>query len=283
MRGFEFRTGLITPVSFAIGDARCFVAMQDSTVVGTVTSTICRLRQPGGQFDRAGYISDLKVAESAAGRTLLRLLRAATDWTLTEPTPAFCVVMDGTAKSPASYTGRLGIPRFEELAKLMILRIPSSALGGEANGNISTGNVASARALYGQLTADRFATDGGDSSIRSRMDPIGLIESRAKACGVLEDTRRGKFLFHSDGSEMVSAHLSCFGYRSAEDAASMIRSTAGHCNRLGIPALFLCVPAREVEAILRHLPGQEIVKAPATVFGYAFSGSGKWSINTAEI
>ncbi len=273
----------------AIGDARCFVAVQDATVIGTITSTICQLRQPAGQFHRAGYISDLKVAEPATGRTVLRLLQAATEWTLTQPTPAFCVVMDGTAKSPTNYTGRLDIPAFEELGQLMILRIPSAAGDGEAGLHVVpqdtkvSQDINTVRELYQKLTADRFATAGGNPTIRSRMPPRGLIQANGNACGILEDTRRCKRLFRSDGGEMISAHLSCFGYRSIEDAAQLILTASQECDQLAIPALFVCVSAPEADSLVRLLPGRRLVQAPATVFGYAFDQRGRWSINTAEI
>jgi len=273
----------------AIGDARCFIATSGSEVVGTITSTICRFRQPGGEFRRGGYISDLKVAHSTSGRTLLRLFRAATDWTLTAPTPSFCVVMDGTAKSPVSYTGRLGVPEFVELAKLVILRIPIELLARipseQPRLEIKACDREDARQLYQRLTDDCFATDGGQSSTRSLMLPIGLIASDGSVCGVLEDTRRCKRLFRSDGIEMVSAHLSCFGFRSVESAAAMILAALNRCSSLGIPALFVCVRPEDVRPILQfsQVEDAQTVEASATVFGNSFEGPGKWSINTAEI
>ena len=273
----------------AIGDARCFIAVNGSEVVGTITSIICRLRQPGGEFRRGSYISDLKVAHSTSGRTLLRLFRAATDWTLTSPTPAFCVVMDGTANTPVSYTGRLGVPKFVELAKLVILRIPVDLLARVPSERprleIEECDREEARRMYERLTVDCFATDGGQSSTRSRMLPIGLIASDGSVCGVLEDTRRCKKLFRSDGLEMVSAHLSCFGYRSIGSAAAMILEALRRCSSLGIPALFVCVRPEDVRPMLQssRLEDAQTVEASATVFGYSFEGPGKWSINTAEI
>ncbi len=273
----------------AIGQPRCFIATRDEHVVGTITSTICRLRQPGGSYGRGGYISDLKVSRSTSGLTLLRLLRAATDWTLAEPTPSFCVVMEGTARSPINYTGRLGIPEFTALARLVVLRIPVECLsrGSGASPRPEINNCASedARRLYERLTLDCFATDGGQSTTRSRMPPLGLIAADGSGSGVLEDTRRGKRLFRSDDVEMVSAHLSCFGFRSIEAGATIIRAALQRCASRGVPALFVCVRPPEVHPLLQSagLQVEQTVKAPATVFGYAMAGPGKWSINTAEI
>jgi hypothetical protein len=266
----------------AIGDARCFVATRDSEILGVITATICRLRKPGSEFERAGYISDLKVADQARGRTLLRLLRAATDWVLTKPTAAFCVVMDGTGRNPTQYTGRLGIPAFQELAKLVVLRVPCDAFPRQSTSCIEKQSVKSVKSQYPRLTADRVATDGGNATIRSKMTPIGLNHRDGRACGIVEDTRRAKRLFRHDGTEMISAHLSSFGYRSAEDAVDLIGAAADHCCGLEIPALFVSVAERDAHAIVPRLPAG-VVKAPATVFGYALNTQGAWSINTAEI
>ncbi|MDA9858613.1 hypothetical protein N9D23_10890 [Rubripirellula sp.] len=273
----------------AIGDPCSFIATNGSQVVGTITSTICRLRQPGGEFRRAAYLSDLKVAHPTSGPTLLRLLRAANDWTLTSPTPGFCVVMDGTTKSPANYTGRLAIPKFVELAKVVILRIPVGLLArvpcDQSQLEINVRDKEDTRELYERLTVDCFATDGGHSSTRSQMPAIGLIASNGRACGILEDTRRCKQLFRSDGTEMVSAHLSCFGFRSCDSAAALILAALRHCSSLEIPALFVCVQPEEVRPILQcsRLTDPQTVEASATVFGHSLEGPGKWSINTAEI
>ncbi len=113
--------------------------------------------------------------------------------------------------------------------------------------------------------------------------PLGLISADGKASGILEDTRRGKRLFDSAGTEMISGHLSCFGYRDAAAAVGMIAAASGHCRRLNIPALFAAIPNNDADAILEEMPTSKVVKAPATVFGYAFDQSGTWSINTAEI
>lgn len=271
----------------AIGNARCFIATSGSDVVGTITSTICRVRQPGGEFHRGGYISDLKIANSTSGRTLLQLLRAARDWTAS--TPSFCIVMDGTVRSPVNYSGRLGIPEFVELAKLLILRIPVELRpripSEQPRVEINACDRENVMQLYEQLTVDCFATDGGQATTRSLMQPIGLIASDGSACGVLEDTRRCKRLFRGDGVEMVSAHLSCFGFRSIESAAAMVQAALRRCSSLDIPALFVCVRSEDAQFILQssQLNDVKTVEATATVYGCGFEVPGKWSINTAEI
>ncbi len=266
----------------AIGETRCFVATEGATVTGVISAMICQVRQPHGQLQRGAYISDLKVRPPARGPTLLQLLRAATDWVLTQPTPGFCVVMDGTARNPMAYTGRLGIPPFRELAKVMILRISCDTVA-PASPRVKTQTIDAVKDRFRQLTADCHATDGGIDQLRSQMTPIGFMHVNGNACGILEDTRRAKLLFRDDGNEMVSAHLSSFGYRSAEDAVELVAAAADRCRSLDVPALFLAVPASDADAIVERLPQVGVIKAPATVFGYAFEEPGEWAINTSEI
>lgn len=266
----------------AVGQARCFVAERRGTVTGVVSVSRCRLRVPGGSVVDAAYFADLKVAGSNAGRTLLRLLRDSVDWARRTPTtPGFSIVMEGTARNPTSYTGRLGIPPYSELARLMILRIPCECI--PADGASVEAPPDDVRERFAQLTHDQYANAGGDPGIRSRIEAIGIMGSDGGACGIIEDTRRCKLLYRDDGAEMVSAHLSCFGYRTTDDAISLLGNAAARCRELGFPALFVSLPAADSQAVLQRLPQADIVRAPATVFGFGLPEGKKWSVNTAEI
>ncbi len=269
----------------AIGEARCFIARRGDRVVGVISVSHCRMRKTDGEWGTAAYISDLKVNASGGGRCLLRLLRDAAEWARRTPlTPGFSVVMDGTARRPTAYSGRLGIRAYKELGKLMVLRIPTEpwAVNDSCNG-WSKVSLERVRARFAELTHDCLATDGGQPTLRSRMQAVGILLDGGEACGILEDTRRGKLLFQDDGREMISAHLSCFGYRRASDAARLLRVAARVCRRQRIPALFVCLPMPAGENVLALLPRPGIVLAPATVFGAGFAVGQKWSINTAEI
>jgi hypothetical protein len=266
----------------AVGDARCFVAQQDERVTGAVSVARCQLRGPDGAVVEAAYFSDLKVAGSSCGPTLLRLLRDSVAWARRTPTtPGFSIVMDGTARDPTSYTGRLGIPQYVELAKLMILRIPSDIFVDHCDSIDSS--LAEVRDCYRGLTRNHFSTDGGNTATRSRMNATGMILGDGGACGILEDTRRCKLLFRDDGSEMISAHLSSFGYRREKDAVNLFKSAALRCREMGLPALFVSLPLSQSEAVLELLPQDDIVKAPATVFGFGLPPGENWSVNTSEI
>lgn len=115
------------------------------------------------------------------------------------------------------------------------------------------------------------------------MQPTGLMLSHGDACGILEDTRRCKLLYTDGKVEMVSAHLSCFGYRSPQPAAMLIQAARQHCRELGIPALFVAVPSSDSRLVLDALSTPGIVEAPASVYGFGFPNEADWSINTSEI
>lgn len=108
----------------AIGNARSFVAHDDVRILGVVSVALCELFPPGERPITAAYFSDLKVVSPGMGNVLLKLLNEAIEWARQHANCCFSVVMDGTSRSPAHYTGRLGIPQYEELTKLMILRFP---------------------------------------------------------------------------------------------------------------------------------------------------------------
>jgi hypothetical protein len=52
---------------------------------------------------------------------------------------------------------------------------------------------------------------------------------------------------------------------------------------LGLPGLFVSVPAERADSILSELRNVEVAQAAATVFGHDINASGNWCINTAEI
>lgn len=266
----------------AIGQARCFVAERAGDILGVVSVSRCQLRQPDGRVIEAAYFSDLKVAELGDGRTLLKLLRESVAWARRTPTtPGFSIVMDGTARDPTSYTGRLGIPRYVELAKLMILRIPCDAI--VAAGDAVQASPAEVRKQFASLTAGSYATGGGDSETRSQIGAHGLMLADGGSCGIIEDTRRCKLLFRDDGDEMISAHLSCFGYRNPAGAVSLISSALAWCRQQELPALFVALPQNDSEQIVTQLPEQALVQAPATVYGFGLDTGIDWSVNTSEI
>jgi hypothetical protein len=267
----------------AIGEAACFVAEREGCVLGTLGAAVRRLALPAGGERRVVYLGDLKVAPSArGGRALPRLVRAAQDWVGSRANAAFGVVMDGTAATPERYTGRLGIPPFQELGKIMVLRL-STPLKGVGADDRFTANAALAVACYQRLSAGRYANPGGQPAERSDTAPVWLMQPDGRACGQFEDTRRAKRLIADDGQEMRSAHLSGFAFQNPRAGVELIREALRRAALLEFPALFVAIAAPEAEGVRRVLEGIEAVAAPATVFGTGLEPYPFWNINTAEI
>lgn len=271
----------------AIGQARCFVARDAARVLGVVSVSLCGLHQPNGETITAAYFSDLKIASPAMGPVLLSLLCESIGWARQHAKHGFSVVMDGTPRPPERYTGRMGIPRYVELAKLMILRIPADSDWRDGE-TITPCSIDEARAVYQRRSVRKFRTGGGYSGVRSLMPPQGLMLAGGEACAVLEDTRSCKLLFSKGEAstleaELVSAHLGCFAYSSPRAAAALIHGALRCCRELRIPALFVAVPFADAEALERALSVAGIVQAPATVFGFGFPQGADWLINSSEI
>jgi hypothetical protein len=274
----------------AMGEGACFVAEREGCIVGVMGAALRRLALPGGEERLVVYLGDVKIDPPArGGRTLPRLAEAARQWVGARAQAAFAVVMDGTPVTPTRYTGRLGIPLFSELAKILVLRLPTSGIQVDRNdGWLTTGKRGGD--CYLRLSAGRYACPGGNPAQRSEMEPLWLMEPGAQACGRLEDTRRAKRLIADDGVEMRSAHLSCFAYRDASAGVELLRVALCHAARRGLPALFLAVAASEAQDFcpalgrgLQTTPQRSAVLAPATIYGAGLESGPVWNINTAEI
>lgn len=267
----------------AIGEAACFVAEREGRVLGVLGAALRTVVLPNGAGRRAVYLGDLKIDESCrGGRVLPQLAEAARRWADGRADGAFAVVMDGTRVTPSRYTGRLGMPLLEELAKVHVLRIETAGF----DAFVADAWQASAEqcdACYLRLSLGRHACPGGNTGERSAMAPLPVVAPDGRACARLEDTSRAKRLIADDGTEMSSAHLSSFAYRDARAAADLLKRCLAHAAARGMPALFLSVPAQDGEEILRYLGRARVVTAPATVYGTGLGTGHLWNINTAEI
>jgi hypothetical protein len=266
----------------AIGEAACFVAEDQGRILGTLGTAVRRLALPDGSERPAVYVGDLKVAPAArGGMTLPRLIRAAQQWASARADAAYAVVMDGTPVTPERYTGRLGIPPFREVGKVIVLRL--SATNRDSIDERFTSDAGQAKACYERLSAGCFAGRDGDPAERSETAPIWLMHPDRSSCGWLEDTRRAKRLIADDGSEMRSAHLSGFAFGDPRAGGTLIREALRRTALLGFPALFIAVAATRAEEIRAALDGIEIVAAPATVYAAMLEPFPLWNINTSEI
>jgi hypothetical protein len=267
----------------AMGEGVCFVAEREGSILGVMGAALRRLALPCGEECLVVYLGDVKIDPPArGGRTLPRLAGAVRQWAGARAEAAFAVVMDGTPVIPTRYTGRLGIPLFAELGKIMVLRLPTSGIHVDpGDGWLTTGERGGA--CYLRLSAGRYACPGGNPAERSEMVPLWLMEPGGRACGRLEDTRRAKRLIADDGVEMQSAHLSCFAYQDPTAGVELLRVALWYAARRGLPALFLAVAAGEARDFCRTLVEMGAVLAPATIYGAGLEPGPSWNINTAEI
>ena len=257
----------------AMGDATLIVAERYGRVLGTLSGVIRLLQFPDGSTQRVAYLGDLKIAPSARGSTVLGRILQAMHAHIAEASGgrAYGVVMDGTGRTPPSYTGRLAVPSFAPIAKLSILRIPTPLApppSAFSPNESSSKNVVSSA--------------GGNPSLRSEMQPQHFAVR--SAYGRLEDTRLAKRLLISPTEELRAAHLSRFTFSDVNDGANLLRQAAHRCAELGIPTLFTAVPPSVTASLLSALGEQKIRVASATIFGCGFGNLAvDWWLDTAEI
>jgi hypothetical protein len=285
-RSFRISHGDDYPRFFrAIGDAVCFIAERQGRVLGSLAVAVRPLHLPGGGERPAAYLADLKIDPEVRGGIVLRRLAREADALARLAGAAFSVVMEGTKVTPLAYTGRVGIPAFAELGRIAVLRLPCrtdfQSVPAEEDGLKI--RPTEARDCYLRLSRGRYASPGGKPAERSGTAPFWLLSPDGSAVGLFEDTRRAKRLFADDGSELNSAHLSSFAFRTAPAGAALLRSALGHAARLGFPALFVAVAAEEAPALVDELAMPDVVVAPALVYGAGLEPGFPWNVNTSEI
>ncbi|CAN5866106.1 hypothetical protein BH11VER1_BH11VER1_26960 [soil metagenome] len=279
------------PFFSAMGEASVGVAERDGEVLGTLTRVKRWLEIRSGPKGTeapdtllAHYLCDLKLSPAARGSTVLaRIIREAKNpIESSETQKVYCVVMDGTGRLPTDYTGRLGVPAFENLGEIMVLRLSvvKRAMNTPLLPSVSAQEMRKLREL---LPREGYGTVGGMSEHRSLMEPLHWIGQDGLSCGTIEDTRRGKRLFLDSGDELQSAHLSGFAYATAESGAGLLRMALAACAPMDLPALFVAVPRGEFSALLPHLQGIDVLQAPATVYGHGLNPGQDWWVDTAEI
>jgi hypothetical protein len=188
----------------------------------------------------------------------------------------YCVVMEGTGRLPTDYTGRLGVPRFEKVGEIVILRVSP---GGSLVRRCRVISMKDFTAIRGRLARRGYTATGGESEHRSWMSPLPLVTPGGDACGLLEDTRRGKRLWLESGGELVSAHLSGFAYATPEAGAELL---AAAVMRADSP-FFVALPMREIEVVRPLLEDLNFTEAGAWVFGHGLESEQDWWVDTAEI
>jgi len=278
------------PFFAAMGAATLLVAEHCGTIVGTLVLVQRQLEirdssasdsQTGSQA--AHYICDLKVRpEARSSSALARLMTAAAEIIRSCQSHAcYSVVMAGTSSEPAAYTGRLNIPDFAAVGEVTILRF-LTATGNELS-KVVNASPDQFIATQERLRAAGVGPVAGDSSLRSLIGVQRFCHVSETACGLLEDTRRGKRLIHSSGEEIVSSHLSRFRWSDLAAAEDLLKHALDQSFELGFPAMFCSMPSA-AWAQLKPLPhGLECQQTSATVYGYHVPANLDWTIDASEI
>lgn len=256
------------PFFAAMGTATLLVAEQAGVVLGTLVRVERWIEVHGTETSRrpVHYLADVKIsAEARGGRVLSALmLEAKRQIELTGSRSCYSVVMSGTAQLPSDYTGRVGIPSFEKVADIMILRM--------------TPGKPSPTAPVATQAGPDCVVIGRRRELRSQMNPIPLPGG-----AWLEDTRRGKRLWTGNGEELMSAHLSSFRFENPVDGAHIILSAFEPAQSLGFPAVFTAVPASRYPALRAALTTICVQEAPAAIYGHSIDTNCDWWVDTAEI
>lgn len=281
----------------ALGDAAVYVvAEQQDRVIGTIGAALRPLVRPDGTAAVGLYIGDLKIVENhRSGLVLYRLFQALKTWTVTHApladSLAYSIVMEGTAVTPAGYSGRLGFPPFTPLGSSTILwlhtacepakhpsALPVSAqLGQSAFSTFAQGYYHVSDPVPNELA-------GGPANLRSQLTPAWLISTDSKACGRLEDTLLAKRLWTTAGDEMRSAHLSHFAFSDIHSGIALVNAALGHAATAGYPMLFVAVPSTTTDIWRQWFSTRLRSVATAHIFGTANTlPPGPWLINTADI
>jgi len=276
----------------AMGDSVTFVVTDKRAerVYATLSLVPRELVSPQGHKIHAVYLCDLKASPGIRrGWALLKVFDAAHAWALRlrpRVTAAYGVVMRGSERTPANYSGRLGMPAFRRVAEISILSVPTRLA---AKGSVSRGTVEVERVsidaladAFSELTRGSWVPRGGTRGDRSTVEGEAFRAVDGSACGLLEDTRNAKRLLLTGGREILSAHLSSFSARSSEGARALIDATRERAAELGFDSLFVSPPDSASGRLdLESLDGVGV--ASADVFAVRVSSESPWAINTAEI
>ncbi len=262
------------PFFQAMGTASVLVVERAGEVMGTLARVerLASLPGHGTAPKLVHYLCDLKVADGARGSRVLPLLMRETRRQIEASGSLSCyaVVMGGTGRLPTDYTGRIGIPQFEKLGDILVLRV---AAGTSEPQTLNSGDF--------PRMDNSIRITGGQHALRSLMMPILLQEGDASA--VLEDTRRGKCLWIDGAGELLSAHLARLQFRTIPAAATLLTRAAIEAQRAGFPAFFTALPRsawKELQPALHALTVQE---SEASIFGHDLPSNCDWWIDTTEI
>jgi hypothetical protein len=253
-------------------------------VIGVLGASLRRVLAPGGDERTLLYLGDLKIAPRARGGMLLiRLMRAIAAWSDQRTDGAFAVVMDGSARVPTSYTGRLGIPAFAASSSVGILWLHTGGTASSSAAACLEVAPVAGMARFAALAPGRYRLPFTGSATRSAMMTQWLISPDGQACGRLEDTLLAKRLSSIDGADMRSAHLSCFAHGQLDAAVAVLESAAVRAAQAGYPMLFVAIDPQDADALTAAFGPRIHALSHATIYATGLPIGSRWIINTAEI
>jgi len=280
---FRIEHGLDYSLFFrSIGQGISFLAEIDRDIVASIGLSKRRVLLPSGEITKALYIGDLKIIpEYRRGKVLWNLVNSATEW-IGDTSNALGLVMKGTSLLPNQYTGKAGVPPFEELGKSVLYRLKSSSDHPE---NISwRGTQEEVTTIYEKLMKGRMGLIVENPYLRSLASPIWLRSPQGDACGILEDTRKAKRLFRiSDNKEIISTHLGQFTFSSPKAGAELIHQALHLTSKQGIPAMFLALPQDKADEISSLLMTNPEITTTIGVYGNGISKHNYWHVNSSEV
>lgn len=276
----------------AMGPSRTFVAMRENEVLGTVSASLRTVRITANEDPlRIMYIGDLKVKSSAkASRAAYLLLSELHQWGRSLCDYAFSIVMDGTATTPETYTGRLGLPRLQAVRKTYVFQLACNNIAEKASDPAPyTCNRTEfmAREEFNDLSCAGVSVELGNPRLRSIRTPIWLTDERFDACGCLEDTLLAKCLRAERSGEIRAAHLSGFAYDSMDAALLLLKNSQFQAASQGFTSIFFCIDESDHAEFRKLLINRNCRIAPATIYAneaLAELASGKpWFVHSSEI
>ncbi|MCF8462663.1 MAG: GNAT family N-acetyltransferase [Rickettsiaceae bacterium] len=261
----------------AMGEAHTYYALYHDKIVASI-SYVIRTVKLHDHIDKVAYLGDLKIhPDHQATRLFFSIAKHLQPILEREVSSAYGIVMDGTINTPEQYTGRLGIPKFERLKEVYVLRFDTKNCDTSTDSHISK---ESCFETYQNLSSKPFASIS-NSHMRSAIAREWFSTSKL-ACGMLEDTRLAKRLFLESGEELRSAHLSYFVYDDVQQGFLVIKSALKRSFQLGFPAMFLALSKQQMDDLESHLIGTSYSMAKAAIYGTQKT-YGEITINTAEI
>lgn len=274
----------------AMGDAATIVVERHGTIQGVLSASIRTLELEKGRSERWLYVGDVKVNRKDRGKRVLHLLLGATrSWVDKRCSKGYSVVMGGTSVTPATYTGRVGVPAFNPVARVTLLAFPSNYARTPPS---RTADIAAlTQAQFNEITGQtsefplffpRWSQT--EPRLRSKTEPTWLIHHETGCLALLEDTRRAKRLFDSAGDEIKFAHLTNLRYTNPNGLEPLNEYACAKSHKAGSTELLVSVPSHLHEELLNCCPTEAAPrKLEATVYATEPASSAVLPIYSSEI